>query len=127
VVPVRSVILHGSAATGQFVPGQSDIDLLVVVDDALSPAEVNALENIVRGCDLGSASGMDLDVVLTGVAAAPTASPPQELHLGRYPGERRCTGGWSIHRPRSTRQVSRGCWRWSGVRPRPAAVDGMDP
>jgi len=52
---------------------------------------------------------------------------PQELHLGRYPGERRCTSGWSIHRPRSTRQVSRGCWRWSGVRPRPAAVDGMDP
>jgi predicted nucleotidyltransferase len=84
-VRVRSVILHGSAATGPFVAGQSDIDLLIVVDDALSTAEIDALEGVVRTADLDSASGVDLDVVLTAVAAAPTAAPPLELHLGRYP------------------------------------------
>lgn len=85
-VRVRSVILHGSAATGSFVAGQSDIDLLIVVDDALSTAELDALEGVVRTADLDGARGVDLDVVRTAVAAAPTAAPPLELHLGRYPG-----------------------------------------
>jgi predicted nucleotidyltransferase len=79
------VILHGSAATGPFVAGQSDIDLLVIVDGALSTEEIDALEEVVLASDLGNASGVDLDVVLTAVAVAPTAAPPLELHLGRYP------------------------------------------
>jgi predicted nucleotidyltransferase len=84
--PVRSVLLNGSLASTDFVPGQSDIDLLMIVDQPLSAAEIGALEATVRRADLGSASGIDLHVVTADVAAAPTKIPRMELHLGRYPG-----------------------------------------
>ncbi|MEU9508716.1 aminoglycoside adenylyltransferase domain-containing protein [Micromonospora sp. NPDC048170] len=83
---VRSVILHGSLAAGDFHPGRSDIDLLVVAEGALSDAQADALEILVRQADLGGASGIDLHVVAAKVAGAPTRMPPMELHIGRYDG-----------------------------------------
>ncbi|SCL72620.1 nucleotidyltransferase domain-containing protein [Micromonospora peucetia] len=83
---VRSVILHGSLAGGDFRPGRSDIDLLIVVEGGLPDAQVDALENLVRRADLGGASGIDLHVVAADVAGAPTRMPPMELHIGRYDG-----------------------------------------
>ncbi len=85
-VPVRSVILHGSLAMDAFVPGQSDLDLLVVVAKVPSLAEADALENVVRRADLGSACGLDLDLVHHEIAAAPTPAPALALRFGRYPG-----------------------------------------
>ncbi|MFC6020507.1 aminoglycoside adenylyltransferase domain-containing protein [Plantactinospora solaniradicis] len=84
--PVRSVILHGSLATGDFIPGRSDIDLLVIVDSTLSDEHVAALEDLVRRADPGGASGIDLHVVTEDVAGTPARVPPMELHVGRYDG-----------------------------------------
>ncbi|MBE1492461.1 nucleotidyltransferase domain-containing protein [Plantactinospora soyae] len=82
--PVRSVILHGSLATGDFIPGRSDIDLLVIVDGTLPDEHVAALEDLVRRADPGGASGIDLHVVTEDVAGTPARVPPMELHVGRY-------------------------------------------
>lgn len=81
---LRSVILHGSLATGDFLPGRSDIDLLVVVATGVSDDQASALEQLVRDADLGDASGIDLHVVTAAVAADPVREPPVELHVGRY-------------------------------------------
>ncbi|MEV4516988.1 nucleotidyltransferase domain-containing protein [Dactylosporangium sp. NPDC049525] len=82
---LRAVIVHGSVATGDFLPGRSDIDLLTVIDAALPQDRAGALERLVRGADLGDAAGIDLHVVTAAVAAAPQRTPPVELHVGRYP------------------------------------------
>ncbi|UWP87117.1 DUF4111 domain-containing protein [Dactylosporangium fulvum] len=85
-VPVRSAILHGSVATGDFLPGRSDIDLLLVVGGPLPDTAAGALERLVRNTDPGPASGIDLHVVTAAVASAPSPAPPLELHVGRYDG-----------------------------------------
>ncbi len=98
---VAGVLLHGSLALGDFVPGRSDIDLLVVVDDPLTPAQIAALGEA-AGRQASRAPGpVDLRVVTGEVAAAPTPLPPMEAYLrirrdreprvraeGRHPGER---------------------------------------
>ena len=83
-VAARSVILHGSLSGGDFRPGRSDIDLLAVTDGSLSDAGATALESLVRAADTGSATGVDLHVVTARAAAAPSRTPPLELHVGRY-------------------------------------------
>lgn len=82
----RSVILHGSLASGDFLPGRSDIDLLAVIDGELPDAQAGALEELIRRADIGEASGVDLHVVTADVAGAPTPAPPMRLHIGRYDG-----------------------------------------
>jgi len=81
---VRSVFLHGSLATGDFVPGRSDIDLLVVVDGAVGDGEIAELETTVRSADVGDASGVDSAPNASAETASPTPAPPTELHIGRY-------------------------------------------
>lgn len=80
----RSVILHGSLATGGFRAGRSDIDLLAITDGGLADARVTALESLVRQADVAGAAGLDLHVVTADVAGAPTRAPALELHIGRY-------------------------------------------
>jgi hypothetical protein len=84
--PVRSVILHGSATTGDFVPGVSDLDLLVVVDRPLDAGEIAALTALIATASVAPAGGIDLDVVTAETATVPSRTPPAELHLGRHPG-----------------------------------------
>jgi hypothetical protein len=82
----RSVILHGSLAAGGFRPGDSDIDVLAVIDGGLADDQIDALERLVREADLGSATGLDFHAVTAGAAGTPARTPPLELHIGRYPG-----------------------------------------
>ncbi len=82
----RSVILHGSLSAGGFRAGRSDIDVLAVVDGGLTDAQAASVERLVRRADLGSAAGLDVHVVTTQVAGAPTREPALELHVGRYDG-----------------------------------------
>jgi predicted nucleotidyltransferase len=84
--PAVSVILHGSLAAGDFVPGRSDIDLLVVVDHDLADDEIEALVSMVREAELGGAGGIDLLVAAAGVCKEPSPGPALELLVGRYPG-----------------------------------------
>jgi hypothetical protein len=84
--PVRAVLLHGSAVLGDFLPGVSDLDLLVVVDRPLDAGEVDAFTAVLATADPAPAAGLDLHVVTAATAAAPSPAPPMELHVGRYPG-----------------------------------------
>jgi aminoglycoside adenylyltransferase-like protein/nucleotidyltransferase-like protein len=68
-----TVILHGSLATGGYRPGSSDIDLLQVTD---GPVDVAAYRS------LAASAPLDLHVVSTAVAAAPTVAPPIRLYAG---------------------------------------------
>jgi Nucleotidyltransferase domain len=85
---VAGVILHGSLTLGDYLPGRSDVDLLVVVDP---PGRV------------------DLRVVTRQVAGAPTPAPPMEAYIEitptsgselyverRHPGERDLVVEFSI-------------------------------
>jgi hypothetical protein len=79
---LRSLILHGSLAAGGFVPGRSDVDLLLVLDGPLPPG--HGLEAVVEACDPAPAGGVDLHVVTAEAVAVAVAEPPLELHVGRY-------------------------------------------
>jgi predicted nucleotidyltransferase len=41
-----SVIVHGSAVLGDFVPGHSDLDFVAIVDHDLSEGELQTLVNL---------------------------------------------------------------------------------
>jgi hypothetical protein len=81
-----AAILHGSLATGEYVAGRSDVDLLLVVERPLSDAQAGALLEALRAVDQAGPP-LDFRVVTSAVAASPTSSPPLELYFGRHPGE----------------------------------------
>jgi hypothetical protein len=98
---VVGVILHGSLTLGGYVPGSSDIDLLVVIDQPLTDAQLAALIDVVAAASPRPPWSVDLRVVLRQVAAAPTPAPPMEAYIRivpdlesglhveyRHPGER---------------------------------------
>ena len=59
------VYLHGSAATGCFNPDRSDIDLLVVARQALSPEQRRAVATLLLASS-GAPYPVELTVVTTG-------------------------------------------------------------
>lgn len=92
---LAAVILHGSLVLGDFVPGRSDVDLLVVAEDALTDDQRAALVAAMPD----SAARVDLRVVTRTVASSPTPTPPLDTYVtlkaGRaplleaeHPGER---------------------------------------
>jgi hypothetical protein len=81
-----AAILHGSLAFGDFVPGRSDIDLLVVVGRKLTGEQADALIVMARR-ETRSGQALDLRVVTRSVASWPTPSPPMELWFGHHVGD----------------------------------------
>jgi predicted nucleotidyltransferase len=51
---VAGVILHGSLTLGDYLPGSSDVDLLVVVDEPLTDRQLAALTEAAAGHRLGA-------------------------------------------------------------------------
>jgi Aminoglycoside adenylyltransferase, C-terminal domain/Nucleotidyltransferase domain len=95
------VILHGSLTLGDYVPGRSDVDLLVVVDEPASDAQLTALTKAMASHRAEAPGPVDLRLVTWQVAASPTPAPPMEAYLRltagsgvrleearRHPGER---------------------------------------
>jgi nucleotidyltransferase-like protein/aminoglycoside adenylyltransferase-like protein len=82
---VRSVILHGSLALDDYAPGQSDIDLLVIVDRPLDRAQIDALIDGLTAARSAAPARVDLRVVTAGVAATPPRAPPMELYVALDP------------------------------------------
>lgn len=72
-----SAILHGSLALGDFVPGRSDVDLLLIVERPLTVDLVPLLA--------AEQGRVDVRVVTRAVAAAPPNPPPMELYVGLHP------------------------------------------
>jgi Domain of unknown function (DUF4111)/Nucleotidyltransferase domain len=98
---VAGVILHGSLSLGDYLPGRSDVDLLVVVDDPLTDAQLDALTQLALTHRTQAPGRVDLRVVTRQVAGAPTPAPPMEAYIEitpasgselyverRHPGER---------------------------------------
>jgi Domain of unknown function (DUF4111)/Nucleotidyltransferase domain len=85
VAAVTGVILHGSLTLDDYVPGRSDVDLLVVVDDPLGDAEVAALAEAMASRRAEAPGPVDLRLVTRQVAASPTPAPPLEAYLRLTP------------------------------------------
>ena len=98
---LAGVILHGSLTLGDYVPGQSDIDVLAIVDAPLTDERLAALRDAVAAEGLDAPAPADVRVVTREVAADPTPTPPMELYIrlakpgtdtveveARHPGER---------------------------------------
>jgi Domain of unknown function (DUF4111) len=76
-----SLILHGSLAFDDYVPGQSDIDLLAVVDNALSDSELDAVTSAAAAEGARAPAPVDLRFVTRAVATTPPETPPLELYI----------------------------------------------
>jgi hypothetical protein len=74
-LPDATVILHGSLALGDFRPGKSDVDLLV-----LSDASTERLVDPIKREWEQQLTNVDVRVVTYAVAAKPTRAP----HMGLY-------------------------------------------
>ena len=83
---VVAAILHGSLTLGDFTPGQSDIDLLVVVARPLHDREIDALRRAVEAFRDEPPSRVDLRVVTREAAASPTPAPAMEAYVSLRPG-----------------------------------------
>jgi predicted nucleotidyltransferase len=83
---IAAAILHGSLTLGDYVPGRSDIDLLVVVEDSPSDAALGALVDAARSARRRAGTRVDLRVVSRSVAAAATPTPPMEAYVELRPG-----------------------------------------
>jgi hypothetical protein len=84
---IAAVILHGSLTLDDYVPGRSDVDLLVVVEEPLSDAQLDALTEAVGGNRPGAPGRVDLRVVTREVACSPPRRrrwrPPSSSRPGR--------------------------------------------
>jgi hypothetical protein len=81
-----TAILHGSLVFDDFMPGRSDLDLLVVVDRPLADAERAALEAMgAKECAEGEYP-IDLRVVTLSAASRPARVPEMELYVGCHGG-----------------------------------------
>jgi hypothetical protein len=57
---VTDLLVAWSLATGDYVPGVSDVDLVVVVDRPLTDMDVTRLIDVHHDLDSGSAAAADL-------------------------------------------------------------------
>ena len=81
-----SAILHGSLTLGEFTPGRSDIDLLVIVGGALSDDELAALRDAVAAAGEDAPRRVDLRVLTRATAAVPARRPRMEAEFTVRPG-----------------------------------------
>ncbi len=57
---VTGLLVAGSLATGDYVPGVSDLDLVALTEGPVGPARQETLVGLHRELDLGAARGLDL-------------------------------------------------------------------
>jgi Domain of unknown function (DUF4111)/Nucleotidyltransferase domain len=87
--PLVGAILHGSLASGDFVPGKSDVDVLAIVDEQPSETELTALTSALAGLRRHAPTAADLCVVTRRTAAAPSPDPPVEIYIRLDPADER--------------------------------------
>lgn len=76
------VYLHGSAAMGCWNPSKSDVDVIVVVDDAPDKAsKLRFLDGIVDINSRATKKGVEISVVRRGVCSDFVYPTPYELHF----------------------------------------------
>ena len=60
---VTDLLVAGSLATGDYVPGVSDLDLVALTGGPVGPAQQEILASLHRELDRGAAQGLDLGCV----------------------------------------------------------------
>jgi predicted nucleotidyltransferase len=93
-----AAILHGSLVLGDYTPGRSDIDVLVVAERELGDGQIDALTELAAAERPHAPARVDLRVVTRAVAAAPTPEPQMEIYVAADPN-----GGVEVE----TRQAER--------------------
>ena len=86
---LAAAILHGSLTLGDYLPGRSDIDLLLIVNDPLTDAHLADLAKAVGQQRPRGPVRVDLRVVTRTAAGAPSSLPPMEAFLRIKGPERR--------------------------------------
>ena len=84
---VVAVILHGSLVLGDFMPGRSDIDVLVVVERPLNDGGLKVVQAAIVARRENAPGGIDVRVVTRAAAASPTQEPAMELYVGLHGDE----------------------------------------
>jgi predicted nucleotidyltransferase len=80
------VYLHGSAALDDWVPGASDLDVLVVVEDGAAQTAVDVVAAAAdEAITLAPTSGIELSVITRDLAERPRAPWPYRLHVATSP------------------------------------------
>jgi hypothetical protein len=77
---VTDLHVAGSVATGDYLPGVSDLDLVALVDGPVSPARRDELAALHRGLDAGAGAGLDLGCVYVDAIADVTRRHPTWTH-----------------------------------------------
>lgn len=91
---LTSVYLHGSAVLGGFDARRSDVDILVVVEGALSGTQQSAAAAVLSDTHLPCpAQGLELTVVTQQAVQHPSAEPPFELHVTTAPEDTKVVDG----------------------------------
>jgi|GEM_PF-1492444 streptomycin 3"-adenylyltransferase len=91
---LAAIYLHGSAVLGGFDPSVSDLDVLVICEDPLSDAEVDAVATSVEHLDL-PAKGLEMSVLTRSEARDPDVGRPRfQIHaaIGQGGAARRVDG-----------------------------------
>jgi hypothetical protein len=84
--------VHGSAVLGSFNPARSDLDVLVVIRNALSGSQRDRIcERLGAAALPVPASMLEMSVVTADTCRNPTSSPQFELHLNTR--DNRCADG----------------------------------
>jgi hypothetical protein len=92
---LQAVYVHGSAALGGWVPGTSDVDVLLVADDRTDQVSLEAMASVlVQTAGACPGRGLESSVVTVSQAAAPAPPWPFLLHVVTGPGE---PGGSRVH------------------------------
>ena len=85
---LQAAYLHGSAALGGWVPGRSDVDMLLVAADGVGSAAVTRMGEVL-GEGAGRCPGRELECSVVTVAQARQPAPPWPfvLHVTAGPGK----------------------------------------
>jgi hypothetical protein len=78
---LAAVVLHGTLTLGDYLPGRSDIDLLLIVNDPLTDAHLAGLTNAVGQQRPRGPIRVDIRVVTRTAAGAPSPLPTMEAYL----------------------------------------------
>lgn len=100
---LQAAYLHGSAASGGWVSGRSDVDMLLVAADSVSSAAMTRMGEVLRE-GAGGCPGRELECSVVTVAQARQPAPPWPfaLHVTAGPGKTGRTvrpGGRSLGDP----------------------------
>lgn len=83
---IIAAYIHGSLADGAYVPGKSDVDVLVVVNGPLTAGQRSSLIRALDAIPPATGRRFDLTVVTAESASRPRRLPTVELYYGVHGG-----------------------------------------